>query len=157
MSRFSRSFLALAVAGALCGGVGCAQPAPVVQVSEAHPHMHDALAHLRASKRELEHAEEIFRGHRDEAIEHVDRAIHQVEDGLREQGDTVASSAEAPLAHDFEDARFPRLRRALAHLREARNDLEAAEPIFGGHRDRAIEATDRAINQVEQGIHDAER
>ncbi len=156
MRRFSRSFLAAAVAAGLLGGVGCAQPGPaVVQVTRAHPHLHRALARLREARRELEHAEEIFRGHREEAIGYVDKAIQQAEEGLREQGDNV-SSAELSPGNDLE-GRFPHMHHALEHLREARAQLESADPIFGGHRDRAIEATDHAIRQVEEGIHVAER
>jgi hypothetical protein len=46
----------------------------------------------------------------------------------------------------------PHMDKALNLLRQARNQLQAAETNKGGHRDKAIEATDRAINQVQAGI-----
>jgi len=41
---------------------------------------------------------------------------------------------------------------ALDHLRGARRNLENATADKGGHRERAISAVNRAIEQVEAGI-----
>lgn len=49
-------------------------------------------------------------------------------------------------------ANQPFMDAALASLRAARANLIQAEPNKGGHRDRAIDLVDRAINQVEEGI-----
>ncbi|MFH1555925.1 MAG: hypothetical protein ABII76_13840 [Pseudomonadota bacterium] len=49
-------------------------------------------------------------------------------------------------------ANQPFMDAALASLRAARANLVQAEPNKGGHRDRAIELVDGAINQVEMGI-----
>lgn len=46
----------------------------------------------------------------------------------------------------------PNMRAALSHLREAKGALERAEHNKGGHRERAIEAINRAIGEVEAGI-----
>jgi hypothetical protein len=46
----------------------------------------------------------------------------------------------------------PHMEKALTLLRQARTQLEAAKANKGGHREKAIEATDRAINQVQAGI-----
>jgi hypothetical protein len=35
--------------------------------------------------------------------------------------------------------------------------LEAADQIFAGHRDEAISHVDKAIRQIEDGLHDAEK
>ncbi len=51
----------------------------------------------------------------------------------------------------------PHMRAALEHLREARQQLEKAVPNKGGHREKAIELIDRAINQVKEGIEFGER
>ena len=51
----------------------------------------------------------------------------------------------------------PHMRTALSHLRSAKQQLEAAEPDKGGHRVRAIEATNSAIREVEAGIAYANR
>jgi len=53
--------------------------------------------------------------------------------------------------------RQPRMEAALEDLREARTELESAAPNKGGHRERAIELIDRAIEQVKQGIEAGER
>lgn len=43
----------------------------------------------------------------------------------------------------------PEIREALAGLRRAKEHMEHAAHDFGGHRVEAIEATDRAIRQLE--------
>jgi len=46
----------------------------------------------------------------------------------------------------------PHMRRALENLRAARAELQAAEHNKGGWRIRAIENTDRAIHETENGM-----
>jgi hypothetical protein len=46
----------------------------------------------------------------------------------------------------------PHMAAALDELRAARGELEAAEADKGGHRVRAIELVDDAIEQVRRGI-----
>jgi hypothetical protein len=46
----------------------------------------------------------------------------------------------------------PHMRRALEHLRAARAELQAAEHNKGGWRLRALENTDRAIRETENGM-----
>ena len=46
----------------------------------------------------------------------------------------------------------PHMRAALEHLREAKVQLEKAAPNKGGHREKAIEHVNHAIEQVEKGI-----
>jgi hypothetical protein len=50
--------------------------------SADQPRMHAALRNLRAARAELEHAEHNKGGWRERALEHVDRAIHEVENGM---------------------------------------------------------------------------
>ena len=45
--------------------------------------------------------------------------------------------------------RHPEIREALEALRRAKGHMEHAAHDFGGHRVEAIEATDRAIKQLE--------
>ncbi len=51
----------------------------------------------------------------------------------------------------------PRMEAALEDLRAAKEELERAAPNKGGHRERAIELIDRAIEQVKEGIEAGER
>ena len=46
----------------------------------------------------------------------------------------------------------PHMVNALEMLRSARAELQHANPNKGGHRERAIEAVDRAINETREGI-----
>jgi len=117
--------------------------------------MHHALTALREARHELETAEDVFRGHRDEAIDHVDHAINQIVAGLKEQNDEAAIPADLPRADRLE--RFPHMHHALDKLQEALTELNAADKVFGGHRDEAIDHTEKAIKQLQDGIQDAER
>jgi len=46
---------------------------------ERHPHIDEALEHMRAAKHELEIAEHDFEGHRVKSIEHLNQAMHEAE------------------------------------------------------------------------------
>lgn len=48
--------------------------------------------------------------------------------------------------------RHPELQRALRALRNARSDLQRGAHDFGGHRIKALRATDDAIRQVEEAL-----
>lgn len=55
-----------------------APPAPVA-TPEKHPHIEEALEHMRAAKKELESAEHDFQGHRAKSIDHLNQAMHEAE------------------------------------------------------------------------------
>jgi hypothetical protein len=51
---------------------------------DKYPHMRQALHDLKVAKESLRTAEEIFHGHREKAMVHVDQAIQECEDALAE-------------------------------------------------------------------------
>jgi hypothetical protein len=159
MNRMNRTVLAVAVAGALGCGIGVVRAgwpvdAPAVRgLDYKYPHMHNALDRLGEARHELEQSEDIFQGHKDEALGHVDDAVSEIKQGIREQHDESAISTELPTARRLDGDDYPHLHHALDHLREARDELKSADAIFGGHRDRAIEHTTKAIRQVEDALH----
>lgn len=48
--------------------------------------------------------------------------------------------------------RHPEIRKAIAQLKRAKADLQAASHDFGGHRDSALKACDEAIEQLQQAL-----
>jgi hypothetical protein len=51
--------------------------------------------------------------------------------------------------------RHPHIHAAIKELKEARRELKEADHDFGGHRVKAIEAIDHAIEQLEKALkHD---
>lgn len=52
----------------------------------------------------------------------------------------------------FAEERHPHMQAALQHLEEAKRELQAAEHDKGGHRAKALQLTDQAINQVKAGM-----
>ena len=53
-------------------------PAPVA-TPQRHPHIDEALEHMRAAKHELETAEHDFDGHRVKSLEHLSASIREAE------------------------------------------------------------------------------
>ena len=45
-----------------------------------HPRVHEAIEAMRNAREHLAHAEGEFHGHREKALEHLDRAIHEAEE-----------------------------------------------------------------------------
>jgi len=64
------------------GLAGTARLANTAPPPGRHPHIHAAIAQLREAREELRTAEHDFCGHRKEAIEKTDQAIHQLERAL---------------------------------------------------------------------------
>ena len=57
-----------------------AVPAPTPAATpERHPHIDEALEHMRAAKHELETAEHDFDGHRVKSLEHLNASIREAE------------------------------------------------------------------------------
>jgi hypothetical protein len=57
-----------------------AAPAPM----PPHPRVEHALEAMRSAREHMMHAEGEFHGHRDKAIEHLDKAIHEAEICMQE-------------------------------------------------------------------------
>ena len=45
----------------------------------------------------------------------------------------------------------PHMSAAMGHLQQAKSELERAAPNKGGHRERAMQLVDQAIQQVQEG------
>lgn len=58
-----------------------AAPAPM---PPPHPRIHEAIEGMRHAREQLQHAEGDFHGHRAQAIEHLEKAIHEAEECERE-------------------------------------------------------------------------
>jgi tetratricopeptide (TPR) repeat protein len=162
MNRVNRSLLVLAVAGGLCGGISFVQAGGPIQraqqLDEHHykyEHMHNALHLLHDARQELEQAEDIFAGHRKDALDHVDQAIKHIQDGLKEQHDEEAALPSALPAVINLDEKYPHMRKSLDLLHQAYDELDKADHIFQGHREDAMDHCNKAIKQVEDGIKDA--
>ncbi len=63
----------------------------------------------------------------------------------------VLAALLSPVAVFAEDQ--PHMRAALDALQKAKQELQAAEHDKGGHRTKALNLTDRAIQQVQAGIN----
>ena len=120
---------------------------------ERHPAIHAAIDALEQAKADMNAAAHDFCGHKVEAIEATDRALDQLRKALEfdkaevmptdldRSKATTTKASYAPFAH-------PKIKAAINALQRAKSDMENAKNDFGGHKAEAIEATNKAIEQL---------
>ena len=124
------------------------------------PFMQAARAELQKARAALQRAEHNKGGHRANAISLINSAILEVNRGItfdrthqrrRHEAELPAGLDNnllvAPVAVDQ-----PNMRAALEHLQIAKQNLQSATADKGGHRQRAIDLVNRAIDEVNRGI-----
>ena len=155
--KLSRLIAALVAAPLVLAATGCVV-APPPPPPAHHPAYLHALTDLRDARWNLEHraGDAAVSTQEDVAIVETDRAINEAKTAAMEDGKNIAN-------HPPEDAhidRRGRLHHAAELLRKARQDVAQGESNGQavelrnrviGHIDLAIQATDRAIHDVEQG------
>jgi hypothetical protein len=155
--KFARLAAALAAAPLILAAAGCVV-APPPPPPAHHPAYLHALTDLRDARWNLEHrpGDATVSTQEDVAIVETDRAINDARTAAIEDGKNVYQ-------HPPEDARIDRrgrLHHAAELLRKARQDVAQGESNpqtvelrnrVIGHIDAALQATDRAIRDVEQG------
>ena len=122
--------------------------------------MQAARTNLQQAKAALQRAEHNKGGHRVNAIGYITSAIGEINLGIaydRRHGRRRwhhASSISNGLFSSFEVTTVdqPNMRTALDRLRDAKRNLEAATADKGGHRVKAIEFVNSAIDEVNRGI-----
>jgi len=107
------------------------------------PRMQAARADLQSARAQLRNASTDKGGHRKRALEQVDAALAEVNAGIN-----------FDRRHDEESALpdQPRMQAALDKLQSAHSNLEAASDDKGGHRVKALDHVNRAIDEVKKGI-----
>lgn len=108
------------------------------------PRMQAARSDLQAARAQLRNATNDKGGHRNRALEHVDAALSEVAAGIR--FDRRHDEEGTPLPDQ------PRMQAALDKLQSARSNLEAATDDKGGHRVKALDHVNQAIEEVKRGI-----
>ena len=157
MKLSSRLLAALVAAPLVLVATGCVV-APPPPLPAHHPAYLHALTDLRDARWNLEHraGDAAVSTQEDVAIVEIERAMGEARTAAMEDGKNVYQ-------HPPEDAhidRRGRLHHAVELLRKARGDVAQGESNGQavelrnrviGHIDLAIQATDRAIRDVEQG------
>ena len=153
-----RLIAALVAATFVLAVTGCVVAPPPPPPAPHHPAYLHALTDLREARWDLEHrpGDAAVSTQEDVAIVETDRAINDAKTAAMEDGKNVWQ-------HPPEDAKIDRrgrLHHANELLRKARKDVAEGESNpqavelrnrVIGHIDLAIQATDRAIHDVEQG------
>ncbi|HKP46144.1 MAG TPA: hypothetical protein VJT50_06050 [Pyrinomonadaceae bacterium] len=108
------------------------------------PRMEAARTNLQQARAQLQTAMRNKGGHRARAIQLINAAISEVNQGIRfDRRHNHSSLATADQPH---------MQRALDLLRDAKSNLDAATSDKGGHRVRAIGYVNDAIDEVKKGI-----
>jgi hypothetical protein len=153
-----RLVAALVAAPLVLAATGCVVATPPPPPAPHHPAYLHALTDLRDARWNLEHrpGDAAVSTQEDVAIVEIERAINDAKAAAMEDGKNIYQ-------HPPEDARIDRrgrLHRAEELLRKARQDVAQGEANpqavelrnrVIGHIDVALQATDRAIRDVEQG------
>jgi hypothetical protein len=143
----TRTLLATAVfAGLALFGPGASRAR-----AEQHPRMHAALFEMRQAATELKEASHDFGGHRAKALSALEAAIDQSEKALKAVGEDVKGIEPRKEVYKAY-ANHPHIRQAAVELREARDELKAAPHDFKGHREKAVQALDAAVNQLDAAL-----
>ena len=157
--KFPQRLLAALVAVPLVlAAAGCVVATPPPPPAPHHPAYLHALTDLRDARWNLEHrpGDAAVSTQEDVAIVEIDRAINDAKTAAIEDGKNIYQ-------HPPEDARYDRrgrLHRADELLRKARQDVAQGEANpqavelrnrVIGHIDVALQATERAIRDVELG------
>ena len=126
----------------------------VSAIPQDQPNMVAARADLNIAKRELMVAEHNKGGHRTKAIEYINSAIVEINKGItyaRKHNHAQAITAE----EIFSSANVPdqtHMQAALDSLKSAKGKLLNANNDKGGHRGKALELIDKAIDEVNKGM-----
>ena len=122
---------------------------PFTTSAADQPFMKAARGDLNKAQSELRKATPDKGGHRVKALNLVTKAISEVNEGIKydrrhSHAETVATG-EALVDQ-------PHMQRALDYLRDAKANLGKATADKGGHRAKAIDLINEAIDEVNKGI-----
>ena len=151
MKRTKCALCALAILLITVSGAPARVPAAVAGAFD-QPQMQAARTDLQKARAKLNAATSDKGGHRNNALAAINNAIEEINAGMRFDRRHRDESVDGPSASPVSVADQPRMKEALEFLRSARNHLNDATADKGGHRAKAIDYVDRAIDQVEKGI-----
>lgn len=125
--------------------------------------MRDASQRIEQAQRHLRQALPIYNGNRVDAIQQAEIAQWEIKAGLawdrwKEQGRTPSFRKEREgrrgRNHSNEQVRRSNeyLNAAIRDLEDALRSLDRAQPDYGGHRSRAIDATRRSVQEIRNAL-----
>jgi hypothetical protein len=117
------------------------------------PYMKAARANLQQARAQLQAATHNKGGHRVKAIDYVNAAIAEVNQGIAfDRRHNHAQAAPGGIFSLAASTDQPHMQSALDLLRQAKSNLESATADKGGHRVKAIDYVNKAIDEVKKGI-----
>ena len=122
-------------------------------VSPDQPYMRAARTELQQARAQLQRSTHNKAGHRVKAIEYINAALSEVNLGINyDRRHNHRQSSVSEMYGFVTSPDQPHMQKALDLLRQARSDLDKATADKGGHRVKAIDYVNQAIDEVKKGI-----
>ncbi len=119
-------------------------------LGKTDPYLKSTRTQLMKARAHLFAGEKDKGGHREKAIAFTSAAIDEVSAAMKSSHHASPSPAgEISATNAFAEV-GSHMRKALIHLKQAKENLGAAAPDSGGRRAKAMELIDEAIEQVEK-------
>lgn len=117
------------------------------------PYMKAARTNLQDARAQLQAATANKGGHRVKAIDYVNAAISEVNQGIAfDRRNNHVQSTPGGIYSLAAAPDQPHMQSALDLLRQAKTNLESATSDKGGHRVKAIDYVNKAIDETKKGI-----
>jgi hypothetical protein len=117
------------------------------------PYMQSGKTQLQKAQAHLIIAGKDKAGYRDRALSFVYQAIAEVDAGMKSNHHASVPAFDVPTANV---SGLSEMRKTLGYLKQAKENLEAAKEDPGGHRNKAIELTAKAMVEVEKALAGSE-
>ena len=117
--------------------------------SAKDPYMQSGKTQLQKAQAHLMVAGKDKTGYRDRALALVYWAISEVDLGMNSDHH---ASPKSEMTNVSTAPGLSEMQKTLGYLKQAKENLEAAQEDAGGHRNKAIEYTSRAMAEVEKAL-----
>lgn len=134
----------------ILGGLLLIASSVLPALGKTDPYMKSTRTQLMKARAHLFAGEKDKGGHREQAVAFTSAAIDEVTAAMKSSHHASASDAsEVSTTNTFAEV-GSHMRKALIHLKQAKENLGAAAPDAAGRKAKAMELIDKAIEQVEK-------
>jgi hypothetical protein len=136
-------------------GVLAAQAKTPQKQEEVFPHMDPALSLLKQAQSELQKGGSEFGGHRESALQHVSTALGDVQSAIdsymKDHPTAVRNTVPLEPVPAKPGDPYPHMDNALRLLQKTQAHLNAAEHLYHGKREDALNHVNAAIAEIQKG------
>lgn len=123
---------------------------PGLALAKTDPYLKSTRTQLMKARAHLFAGEKDKGGHREQAVALTSAAIDEVTAAMKSNHHGSNAHAIKNVATATGAEVGSHMRKALIHLKQAKENLGAAAPVPGGRKEKVMELIDKAIEQVEK-------